>query len=240
MIDEIPKKEPKDFFDQVLKDNNDLDILIEGTLDTVANLQVKNIDQHRELLKHFTWIFVTVLAVVISAKYKVLDTEYFYYGVGIYIIDLIFTLTYLREALDNDGLGLLKQQDKFETMYYEKKEIISKYLNQGYVDKNSYMAYLEEVKNSEGAKTSRKDYDDRKEDIKNRDKQSLEYLFEFIIFLFITGSFFLGNSFLNIKIELYQLVLIIIMFGFLSFADYAKALSQTIGKVIMWIKRKVK
>jgi len=229
------------FFDQISNDRKSLDETYGKIEDSILNSQKDISKQHRDLLKYLITISITILAAAISTKSGNLNKIYFDIGSLLYICNIFFSLSYLRETLDGESLELTQLLNKYRLMSYEHREIAEKYLLAGQVSKADFEKYLKERDECRSTKIGKEDYRELIKVTKEKEEKhelTLEYLFEIIIFLFIAGSFFLGIFFADIKPDVYQLIIVLIILLWVSFTDYATRLSKKISEIITWVKRK--
>ena len=193
------------------------------------NSRIRNLDRRQDFLKLIILISAGVLglATLINKDIKeIIIFEYFIVSIFLYLAIILCSFSYLRSKLDKETTGLENVERELDLIPSKQKNIIDKYLKKEYLTAQSYFEYKKELLSIPGFKKLVKDKLDLGSQQKTNKRKGLDYFLELIIFLFSTASFFVLISFINIRLNIYVIILIIFSIFVFSFIDYTAYISK--------------
>lgn len=204
-----------------------------------ADLRISHIKERRGFFIH-----LTILSGAILGLSKIflgpLNPYYFWTGFILFLALIIFILFYMREILDREGEGLQKQQDEFNEIFDERIDIILKYMKDTSINKEKIIKFHQELISSKGAsklaEENKKLREEREK--RNRSEAPLDFSGEFILFLFVLGTFFIAISLFKYNFPPILLISLVILIFYLTFTDWAIKLTKFISKIITFLTRK--
>lgn len=237
------EEEQKDFLNKVLEHYETVNKSFEEVENEALKLMLENSRQHRDFLKYLITIFFAVIsiAVTLSTSEHFHIRNYLIAGVVIYVFNILFSLSHLRETLDSESVSFSKTSFKYKKISLEQRKIAEKYLLSEHVSREEFIKYLNEFNTSRGMVEIAEEYKKLPEDVAKQEKEQLEYLFETTIFLFLGGSLFLGLSLLGWCLSWYYLILVLALLAIISYSDWAIFFSRNIpSRIANYIKRILK
>ena len=196
----------------------------------VGSKQIMIINQKREFFWRVATIALGLSGGVTFFYDKTLHKEYFFSSLILFSLVVVYAIFWTREVLDHDGNNLQKWQDKYNIAIEEKIKFVDKFTVE-ISDKNEQedflSKYFEEAKKLPSIPLLNADVEELENTRKNRDKQTLDYSGECIVFLFMCGVLFLIFSLIHFKINwLLASFSVLLIFG-LAFSDnFLKAVNR--------------
>lgn len=205
------------------------------------DLKIKILDRKYDLLKQITLISVGVLGLtsIISKSIKeVIIFDYFIVSIFLYIVVILFSLSYWRGKTDSDFTGLENNERELSSITEKQINIIDEYILEEKFTEASYDEYWKKLLTTPEIKKLIKEEKNLNGEEKKVSKE-LDYSLEFIIFLFSSASFFILISFINIHINICAIILIICSILIFSFIDFTIYISKFFNRLFSFIKKKL-
>lgn len=233
----IPNNEHNKILNTFLKEHDDALNLRNEMNKYYTEIRIDNIKQKRDFYK-----FIAILSGVILGLISIIDKpiikEYFFIGLILSILLIIFILNYIRETLDKEAAELRAEQDRYGGIMQEKINLVENYLNVKEYTEEIIKDYQEKLKSLPGVKLLSEEVNKLDEQRKKRHQEPLDYSGEIIIFIFVLSSFFIAASFLfPNKLEWTNLLFLIIIIFYISFTDMAFKFTKYISKGVSYLKK---
>jgi hypothetical protein len=227
----------------LLKKDEDISVIRDKATSYILELNSKSISEKREWFKHFTTLSSAVIGLLILFQNQAINHLYLFVGIILNLFLVIFILSFLRDTLDKESMDLQKLIDRYSTLVDNQKVLISKYFAKDNLKYEDIQQYFSESANSNDVKELQNSIEENKKKIGNRDKQFLDYTGEFIIFIFITGLFFIILAFipnlLNGQNRLY-ILLVVFIFLIAAFFNFHSLIMKPINKTANFVYLKIK
>jgi len=205
----------------------------------LVNRRIETVNQRRDFLKFIVYL---IAAIIGSSYFLNVSKSRIHYFTGIILLVsvIVFIILYLRETLDIDDINLRDLQDKYNLILDEKSDFVLNYITTKKYSDIDMENYFRELKNLSCAKELANDVKKDREAMKNRGKELLDYSGELIVFLFLSGIFFIVSSVFPSHFNW-----IIILFGeiiilLVACTNFAKLISRIFSFVINYIKKGLK
>ncbi len=215
------------------KESSDTRALRDASNKDIGSKLILIINQRRE----FFWRAAT-LALGLSGGLtffynKTVHKEFFYLSLFFFGLVVIYAIVWTREVLDSDGNDLQKLQDKYNTAFKEKIDLINEQAKEIYqTNPQEFITnYFNKLKQMSSVPSLMEEFEQVDKARRNRDKQVQDYSGEIFVFLFFCGLLFLIFSLIWIQISiLLMLSSVLLIFG-ISFSDNLLKIVRSISKI---------
>ncbi|MBI2013813.1 MAG: hypothetical protein HYS87_03240 [Candidatus Colwellbacteria bacterium] len=233
--------EQQRFIDLIAKERKDAIRLRNDLNKDFKDTQIKIAEQKWGFFKHVTILSGAVLG--LSSIIDIPNNNYFFIGLVLNIIVIIFNLLIVREKLDNESNNLQKMQDEYNLALEERLNLLDEYfgrIGRGEKFDNSYEAtkeYFQRLSNLASTDKLREENKKLSEERKSRFKKAMDYSGEISLFLFVLASYFMVTAVFGLQpSQLLNIVIIVFISLITLFFDSASKLSRFISVIIHYIK----
>lgn len=223
--------ESREIWEAFVQDRKDTNQIRDEMNRHIFEVRVKNIYERRDFLKHITLISAAILGFLPVIVGQPINKAYLIIGAILHTLVIAMVLSYLREHLDSDSLGLQKSQDKYDDILGKKLELIDKYLAKQNLSPGDISQYYTELRGSKSAEDLQVEHEDLQTQRKNREQQLLDYFSELVIFLFVTGLFFVLISAVNLNVSNDGIIFIVIILFTFSFSNFTDKVINLIARL---------
>ena len=209
------------------------------SLRVLHDQKLKAIEEKRKLFR--TVIELSAGIIIAPEIFNLTHDRHFYFvGVGILSATVVFIVLLFREIIDGDFEGLQRSEDDMVAVLDRKISILEKYIRAGIftyeTDKNQYN---ETIETSEAKKLA--ELDQRlKNNRENRDKLPKDYTGELIMFLFLSGTFWVLAGILPQFFSWALAVLVEILILIITSINSAQLMSRTFSMLQDFTRRQLK
>jgi len=201
--------------------------------------RIEMINQRREIFKFIVYL---IAAIIGSSYFLNVSTSQNYYLIGVVLLVsiIIFIMLYLRETTDIGSIQLRDLQDMYNSILDDKIDLVLRHINEKKYSNTDIQAYFQELGNLPGAKKLADDIKTSREARENRKKELLDYSGELVMFLFLSGLFFIIGSIFpshfNWLVILFGEIVILVI----ACTNFAILISKSFSFVIDRIRKTIK
>lgn len=192
--------------------------------------------QRRELLKYVSATSLAILGLSSFILEKSNNIDYIITALALHSVIVVFVILYFRELIDDEAMGLIKQQDGYNNLSDTTIDVVDKYIQAGDFSVEKFQMFTSELKNLKEIQDLKKENDLLKESRLKRDK-NLDYTGEFLVSLFIIATLLILLGVTGIKVSFIDLIISIGLVFYASFSNLISKLVRLISKNVEYIKK---
>lgn len=195
-----------------------------------------NLLQRRELFKYIATISLGVAGLAPFIIEKSQHINYTIVSLVLHVFIIFLIIVYFRELLDQEGLALEGQQDRYNDFTDESIKLVDKYIEKRDFTIDGLKEFWKEIENSNWSRELNLETEGFK---KNREvkNKNLDYFGEIIIFLFANSILFTVLGSVRFHPTIYELSFFVVLIFAMSFFSWALRFSKLISFVASFIKK---